>query len=158
VVYSFCGLTLKDIRKLQRDNTKLKNKLRKLKVEEECGVWPPPPRAFCQVRHENMTATEVIRRQQERGAEQNAVMKDSVENIVEVMLAPLLNGALEREADKVSKLMEDIKLLQDSEAALKNEVVILQKINIESAGQILALEEQNENLEQELIAATEQEE
>jgi hypothetical protein len=98
-----------------------------------------------------MTATEVTRRQQERAAEQDAVIKASVESIMEVMLAPILNCALEREADKVSKLMEDIKLLQDSEAALKNEVAILQEINTESAGQILELEQDRDELEQRIV-------
>ena len=39
---------------------------------------------------------------------------------------------LEREADKVSVLIEDIKLLQASEAKLKAEVAILQNILIEA--------------------------
>jgi chromosome segregation ATPase len=143
VVYSFCGLTLKDIRKLQKDNTKLKNKLRKPKESP--------------VESKDITATELLRRQEERLAEQSATLQVSADAIAEAMVKHITSGMeqLEREADKVSKLMEDIKLLQDSEAALRNEVVILQKINIESAGQILELESKYEDLEQDLIAANE---
>ena len=43
-----------------------------------------------------------------------------------------LESQLERESENVSHLMQDIKLLQESEAKLKAEVAILQNILIEA--------------------------
>ena len=162
MVFSFCGLTAQGIKRLKNENADLKNQLK-----QKRGDKPTAPESLIGGRctrnmseeqikgrldHRSITitATEILRMQKERAAEQNAVMQATAERIAEVMLAPLINCALEREADKVSKLMGDIKLLQNSEAALKNEVAILQGINIESAGQIIELEERNAYIEEEL--------